>query len=166
MNILGTRLAPTVVVDSTTDHIHEGVAYEISSSMSLTSGDTVVFVGVSTDKEIHFHGLSVTTSSGPLTMSLIENPTIDTQGNSVVAMNRNRTSTLDTSMDIYTGGAVSGGTVLGTRKIHDIGGGVHVDSGAAGFEGEWLLKPNSAYAVVEEAGDDMDLTTVLFWYEV
>ena len=166
MTLQGTRYAPIITTADVTDHIHAGLGYEVSGTGVFAAAGTYAFTGTTGSTPIHFHGFNLTSSAGPVTMRLIEAPTVSVAGTAVSAIQKNRSSTNVTSMVVKQGATVSGGTVLGIRMIHAVGGGAHTEGGANAFSGEWILKPNTVYAITIEAGTALTWSAVFHWYEL
>jgi hypothetical protein len=162
----GTRYSPIINTPDVTDHIHNGLGYEVSGTGSLLSGGSYTFVGEVGAIPVHFHNFNVDTSNGPVTVELIENPTITVAGTPVTTFNRNRNSVNIASLAVSGGATVTGGTVLATRKLFSTGTGANVKAGDAGLSGEWDLKVNTAYAIRITAGADFDWAANFFWYEI
>lgn len=162
----GTYVSPYVVSDVLTEHVHRGRGFEISTVGTLTLGGSITLLGVVGDIPVHFHGFVLNTSAGPVTTTLIESPTVSVQGSVVPAINKNRILNSASTMTTYTGATISGGTVLGTREIPEVGGGAHTEGGNAGFITEWVLKPNTTYAIKFTAGAALTYSAIMSWYEL
>lgn len=164
----GTRVAPYVSVDIQTDHIHEGIGYEFSRSGTLGSESSYIFTGTIGDLPAHLHGFSISVSAGPVTIELIEEPTVTVAGTLVPGYNMNRVSENLASTELRVGATINGGTVLSTRTIHDIGGGAHIEGGGAGFGTGWVLKPNTVYAIRITTGTivgGISWNASFYWFE-
>lgn len=164
----GTRYSPIINTPDVTDHIHNGLAYEISGSGSIVvaTNPTYVFTGVTGTIPVHFHAFNVDSSNGPITIELIENPTITVAGTPVTPYNKNRNSTKTSTMAVAAGATITGGTVIATRKVLTSGVGVNVNAGSGGIVGEWDLKTSTTYALRITAGVDLDWAANMFWYEI
>ena len=170
-SLLGTHHAPMITTPDTTDHIHHGYGFEVSATGAspTLSAETYVFIGEVGDLTIHFHGFEVSVSEGPVTIQLIEAPTITAAGGDTVTpvnKNRNLAATQLSTLTTSGGATISGGTVLATRMIHTVAGGSHTEAGTAGVLGEWNLKPNTIYAFVLDLPTNISWSTTMFWYEL
>ena len=154
---------------STTAYIHEGLAFDAGGNGTIAASGTYTFVGSTGSKQVHFHGFSVKVSKGPVTIELIESPTVTVAGTLFVTPNRNRNSANVPMMKSYRGSTVTGGSVIATRKIFDVGGGAHIEGGDTGPMGEWVLKNNTSYGFRITNGDtnaSCDFEASFFYYEL
>lgn len=154
---------------STTAYIHAGQAFEFSGAGTLAGGGNVVFLGRTGALPVHFHAFEVKVSKGPVLIELIEAPTVSNVGTPQLPFNRSRQSPEKSDMLISTAAIISGGTILATRKVHDIGGGAHTEGGEAGINGEWVLKANSVYAfriTNLDGAAACDFSSIFFYYEL
>lgn len=166
MNLLGTRFAPIITTPDITEHGHMGLTYEVSGTGTFAAAGTYVFTGVVGSIPIHFHGFNLTSSAGPVIMKLVESPTISVAGDLVTPMQKNRNSTNVSEMVVRRGATITGGTELGVRMIHAIGGGAYIEGGENAFTGEWILKPNTTYAIIIEADAALTWSASFHWYEL
>lgn len=169
VDFLGTRVSPEIVTLDTTDHIHAGLSYEVSNIGNVPSGGTLILVGETGAIPVHFHGIEITTNAGPLTIELIENPTISVAGAPITSFNRNRLSANVSSMAVSGGATITGGTVISISKIHGVGGGAHTQGDVGGISDEWDLKTDAIYAIRLTAGavtGGIDYSAVFHWYEL
>lgn len=164
----GTRYSPIISTPDITDHVHNGLAYEVSGSGSIVvaTDPTYVFTGTTGDIPVHFHAFNLDISSGPATIELIEAPTITVAGTPITSYNKNRNSAKTSTMVVTGGATITGGTVITTRKSLVSGQGSHVTSGNTAITGEWDLKTNTVYALRITAATDLDWAANMFWYEI
>ena len=153
-------------VDSTTAHIHEGYAYDSSGSGTIPVAGYYAFLANVGSIPLHFHGLTVDVDAGPVTIDLIEAPTVSAAGSAYTPRNRNRAFTDTSGATVTMGATITGGTVLFTHTIHAIGGGAHTQGGEAGGQGEWVLKPNTYYALKITGADGTAFNAKFFYYEL
>ena len=168
-SLLGTNHAPMIVTPDTTSHIHHGYGFEVSAVGTTTLVEQYVFIGEVGDLVIHFHGFEVAVSEGPVTIQLIEAPTVTVAGgDTITPVNKNRSLAATQSSTLITSGGatISGGTLLAARMIHTVAGGSHTEAGDAGVLGEWNLKPNTTYAFVLDLPAGISWSATMFWYEL
>lgn len=155
--------------ESTTVYIHEGFGFDAAGHGTILANQNIVLLGKVGVMPVHLNGFEIITSKGPFLIELIESPTISSNGTQFQTPNRNRESTRTAVMQTFIGSTITGGTVLSTRKIHSVGGGSHTESGEGGFNGEWVLKPNTNYAFRLTNLDttaSCDYSASFFFYEV
>jgi hypothetical protein len=107
---------------------HRGLVYEVSGSFTFTGN-----VGAT---PAHFRALSVESSAGPVTISLIEATIVTVIGTTTPAIAKNRLIDKPAEMLIHSNSTITDGTVLGTRTILAVGGGAHTSGGDNSFTGE------------------------------
>lgn len=154
---------------STTSYIHEGLAFSVDGVGTIPANTATTFLGRIGDLPIHFHGFEVSSSLGPITIELIEAPAVSNAGTPIISYNKNRLSDNKSTMKAYSGATITGGTVIGTRKIHAIGGGSLTQGGEASFDTEWVLAPNKDYAFRITNGDTntaASFAVKFFYYEL
>lgn len=154
-------------IETTTDNIHKGLGYSVSASGSLSASASVKLLGRTGAIPVHFHGFEIKATQGVFTMELIELPTVSNVGTPITPYNLNRASTNTSQMKVYSGAITSGGTVIYTDKILDIGGGAHTQGGNAGVISEWVLKPNSDYIITltNNATSSTEWVGAFYFYE-
>lgn len=156
-------------VDSTTQHIHDGDAYDVSASGTLTAGAGIIALGRTNGKSVHFHGFRVTANQGPVLIEFFEAPTVTDAGTQISTPNRNRQSDKTPTMNVYSGTTVSAnGTKLFERSILQSGGGAHEQGGDSADAGEWDLKLNTDYIIkiTNQAASSTAWSASFFWYEL
>lgn len=167
--LVGTRSRPNVVVSDMTDNIHSGVAFDVSGyTASLANGSSLIFLGKTGAKQVHFHGFNIVTSAGLATIEFFEGTTVSANGTAVSTPNKNRNSTTTATMQVYSGSTVtSNGTLLASRHILSVGGGAHIEGGEANVSSEWLLKPNTNYMfkITNSSGSAIALSASFYFYE-
>jgi hypothetical protein len=158
-------------VDSLAQLLHEGCCFDISGTPTLTAnGGTYIFAATTgADTDVHFRDFEITSDNGPILIELIEDVTITDNGDAVATQNRNRQSTTEADMLVYTDATITGGSVISTRKITASAGGSHTEGGYAAIEGEWCLKRNANYAVRLTNMDTLAeaiCSATFFFYEI
>lgn len=156
-------------IDSETYLIHAGVCFDVSSVGNVVANSgTLVFTGEPGALPVHFHDLSITSTSGPVLLELIEEPTISAAGSAVTPYNRNRVSTNTALMSVKGGATITGGTVISARKINESGSGAHDQGGTGVFGGEWVLPTDSTYAVrvTNISGGEVTIDANFYFYEL
>ena len=160
-----------VTVPSVTQHIHEGNCFDVSGVGVLngTTQTSYTFLSLTGDTPVHFHNFNVTADDGPVTIQLIENPTVTDNGDSFTPLNRDRSSSTSSEALVYSDATITGGTVLTTRQIYGGDVGVHGQGGRGAISEEWVLSPNTTYAV-KITNDDLlatiNFSASFFYYEV
>lgn len=166
IDLRGTKHSPIVVMDDVHSHTFDGNVYEVTAGGVLNKNDSMVLVGVTGDKIVHFHKFNIDIDAPPVTMELLEDATIVTVGSTMAGVNRNRLSSNIATLTVTAGGTVSGGTLLTTSVYQGSALGSHTQTGDASFNGGWLLKPNSVYAIRVTAGEDVNWSGMFAWYEL
>lgn len=167
----------TISVEHTA--VHNGVAFSLSGTMSLLSGEVgaIAFV-VPTGKEMHLKNFSVTTSAGPVTVGLMKKYTIhaDASPGELIPVNRKVRSTSAASSVIFTASAVAAGhltssTGYGNLEIMVLpgtsAGSSKTGASSSTFE-EFELYPDNYIITITNGTSPGATITVgysLFWYE-
>lgn len=154
----------------TTDHalIHEGKAFTLAGTLAINAASaSCVEVTVPAGAYVHFKPVTVTASGGPVTVSIIEAPTM-TGGTTATPHNRKRIgTTANSALTCKTGGTRANGTVLDVLYLPSATQGANRTGAGAGLSEEWVLHDNRTYCI-EFANAAASTTTVgysLFWYE-
>ena len=153
-------------VDSTTSHIHEGLGYSIGGSGTIPAAGYYAFLALIGGTPLHFHGLKVKVDAGPVEIDLIESPTVVNAGTSTTPRNKNRLFTDSSGATVTYGAEITGGTVIDPDDVLDIGGGAHTEGGEGGSTGEWVLKPNTYYAMKITGAQGTAFSAKFFYYEL
>lgn len=154
--------------ESTTVFIHKGYAFDVSGVGTISAGQSVYFLGKTGNIPVHFHGIKVDASQGPLSIEFYEAPTISSNGTLKATPNRSRASVRTSKMLVYTNPTVtSAGTLLTTSSILQVGGGAHESGGTAGINGEWVLNTNTDYLIklTNNASSTTSFSAAFFYYE-
>lgn len=153
----------------TTDHafIHEGIAYTLSGSATVSTSWSISFETPATGY-VHFKPVGVSASGGPVTVTLVEGATY-TGGVAATPRNRNRLGSTPDSSTVTCKTAVvpSGGTTIATLYIASATQGSQRLGAATGAAEEFVLKQNTTYVLTlaETATGDVVCGYDLFWYE-
>lgn len=146
--LVGTFNRPITSIPEVNSGVHEGVGYQIGSyNAALANGGTLVFFGMTNNKNVHFLGLNMTTNAGGWLIEMYEAPTVTANGTLQTPVNLNFQSTNVNGMTVYTGGTVSAnGTIKLTKHIHALGTGSanRIDTASALSAG-MILKRNTTY---------------------
>ena len=153
----------------TTDHalIHEGLAYTLSATASISNGAThSVELAIPAGVYVHFKPVGVTASGGPVTITLVEGST-STGGSAATPSNRRRISPVASRLTCKTGVTASGGTVIDTALIPSATQGNNRLGAGTGAAEEFVLNPGTTYSVqfANAAGNATTIGYQLFWYE-
>ncbi len=152
-------------------YIHKGRGYVAAGSATVNTGaETTLLLTTpaSSSAYVHYRPSTVASVSSPVTVTLYEAPTA-TGGSAGTPTNRNRNSDRAATV-VYKYGASysSGGTVLDISSVGSGGNPVSRSGGASGQDLEFVLKPETTYAIriVNPAGGaNSTVVWSLFWYE-
>ncbi len=161
-----TRTIPTI--GEIHHFIHQGAVFDLSNKITFANSETIYLVGETGATPVHFHGERYTVNKGGFEIRLLEGVTA-TGGTAATPRNRNRISAKTTTLAVTSGATVTNtGTELYFLGIP--GSTVPAfQSPQAGAEViEWILKPNTKYAI-ELKNLDAEAKTMYVafsWYEV
>ena len=148
--------------------IHRGIVFDLSRKITLPASQTIYLVGKTNGKSIHFHAEEYTASAGGVEFRLLEGVTF-TGGTEIVGLNRNRLSSQEPTLEIFSGATVTNtgtelyiiGFPIGTTPVSG--------GGQKGAETEeWILKPQTNYAIEIKNLNNAEriIYASLSWYEV
>lgn len=143
------------VVDELSNAVHNGNAFAVNASGTITTGASVYLLGKTGDKEVHFDHFHISVSKGLFAIDLYENPTITADGTPIVALNRKRNSANTPTMSTFSGSTITdNGTLLEEIIIYDTGGvGSNEQQGSGNVDADWILAPNTNYLFVLKNND-------------
>jgi len=146
--------------------IHDGYGFQYSSQLNnLATGSITYLLMNTTTNGIHWRDYSITCDSAPLLIELYENPTITNYGTLQNISNRNRFSSVISTVLIYANSTiVTDGTLLIVDGIL----GTKQDTGSTGSIAlEWILKTDSIYTIkiTNNNSNNVNCITRAFWYE-
>lgn len=146
--------------------IHQGNCFAVSQLTDDVADDANLdFLLVVGAKEAHitFEG----SSEGLAWNFLYESPTITANGTEVTPRNRNRESSVTSTVTVYSGPSVSAvGTLLFTGLFPG-GVGNKTVGGSSSERNEWILASNTTYLgrITNKAGDTKDISFTATFYE-
>jgi len=94
--------------------VHDGNMFSFTSHGTITAGSSIILLGRTGAKQVHFDGFNMDISQGAFLVEMFEAPTVTTTGSLQTSVNRNRVSTTTATMSLYAGATVSanGGLVI------------------------------------------------------
>ncbi len=158
------------VVNEFQNATHLGQTYSFSSYGTIANGSSITLLGRVGAKQIHFDGMDIQLASGGILMEMLEAPTISTLGTSQTVRRRNRAvgTTGNNTMLVYSGSAVTGGTLIDTAKPPIVtSNGQRVEGATTGIGEGWILKQNTDYAIrlTNNTGAAVDFNASFAWHE-
>jgi hypothetical protein len=136
--------------DELSTFIHEGFAWCVDVDGSLLASGSLLLLGVTGDKEVHFLGINGLWSSGDIRYTLYEAPTVTANGAALSPCALNRPLADTSTMTIYSGPTVTengNGTKVGGAFLPGTGVGVNLQSVSGGIAGGRVLKKNTKYLI-------------------
>lgn len=157
-------------IDTEHSYIHTGIMFSTYKSISMTAGGTSkIQLTTPASKYIHWRPSNIATRGDNVTVTFYEDCTAVTAGGTVTIANRNRISTITSTMTILTSAAITNnGTAIDAAYI---GGGTGTGGARSGSEtgekNEIILKQSEDYCIVVENGSTAANTVFvkLQWYE-
>ena len=148
--------------------VHDGNMFSFTNNGTITSGASLILLGRTTSKQVHFDGFNMDISQGAFLVEMFEAPTVTTTGTIQTVVNRNRASTIVATMSLYTGATVSAnGTLLANDKLLHVGSGTKILSGTATIDDGWILKVNTDYIIklTNQAASATSYNAKFAWHE-
>ena len=155
-------------VNELQNSVHDGLAFGLSSHSTLTAGSSLIMLGVTGTRQVHFDGFLCDVSQGQFLVELYESPTVTTLGTLQDSRRRNRINTNTSQMLVYAGGTVSAnGTLISDDYIINIGQGNNIVGGTAGLDDGFVLKPSTTYMIklTNQAGTTTTYNAKFAWHE-
>lgn len=157
-----------IFVDAEHSRIHAGRMFSLSGQMTLGAGVTAYLHGLTDSLNVHFRAASLVSTGAPISIALLENATVSNNGTPMIALNRKRSSTNTSALQVFSGPTVTNpGTALEYGLLPVIGqnntGGI-----ASMFASEWVLDlHNTSYLVRMTNNDNAEVTVNynFLWYE-
>lgn len=138
----------------------------ISASHYQTSGTSSILLLITTGTPLQAHLVYQVTLGGAGRIRLYEEPAIDAAGTSITISRLFRPSEKTTQVSITVGGTVTDGN-YGTLLADRYNGGTnHAGSKMVHDDSEWVLKIDTAYALLIDRSDNAPASADLEWYEV
>ena len=149
--------------------VHDGESFSYSANqIGLTNNSTVVLLGRTGAKQVHFDGFNVRVSQAPFRIDLYEAPTVSNAGTLLTSRRRNRVNTNTSLMAIYQTPTYSdAGILLDDELIVESSQGNSLNSGGASFDDGWVLKANTDYLIVMTnlSGVTVNWSAKFTWHE-
>lgn len=157
---------------TTTDYLDvcaiDGRVFSITGEVVVpTLGGLYSFLGRISETRTCLVNFFLRSDQGPLSVKIIEAPTISAAGTPTSAINRNRNSGNISDTLVYIEPTYTGGQVIYSNFVHEVGGGAHEQGGEAQMPGITVLKDNTDY--VFELGNtgasDTNVSFSILWCE-
>ena len=153
-------------------YIHEGIFFESYNKFTLAAGATrVVTIKPAAGTYLHYRPTNLVTSADKVTIEFYEGATVTAAtGTAVTPSNHNRNSTLASKVTLLDAPTV---TANGTKftQVYIPGatgvGGSRTGASAGVSNSEWVLKPDTQYAIKVTNGSSgaNDIQINFQWYE-
>lgn len=157
------------IIEHASGCIHRGCTFEITGVATISASSTLKLLGVIDGRDVALHNYVIRGDRGPFTVELLEAPTVTAVGTPLQQQNRNRNVANNTStVSVYSGPTTSGGTVIYTARVPDVGAGSHVQGGEDAMPYEWVLKRNESYVFQitnNDASNDLNISFEMLWCE-
>lgn len=148
--------------------VHDGNMFSFTSHGTITAGSSIILLGRTGAKQVHFDGFNMDISQGAFLVEMFESPTVTTTGSVQTVVNRNRASSTASTMLLYAGTTVSAnGTMIADDQLLQIGTGNNVLSGTATIDDGWILKVNTDYIIklTNQASSTTSYNAKFAWHE-
>ena len=147
--------------------VEQGRAFEISGELTVTLGSTFKLLGKSGEGRTHLANFFIRSEQGPLSIKILEAPTITDNGTLLTPINRNRNSTKTSNTTPYSQPTSSGGVAIYESAVHEVGGGAHVQGGESEMPGMIILKDNTDYTfeITNSGASDTQISFSILWCE-
>lgn len=153
--------------------VHDGNMFSFTSHGTITAGSSIIMLGRTGAKQVHFDGFNIEVSQGTFLVEMFEAPTVTTAGSLQTAVNRNRVSTTTATMSLYAGATVSAnGTLIADDQLLTSGGaggggGSSALGGTAIVDDGWILKTSTDYIIklTNQAGTTTSYNAKFAWHE-
>lgn len=152
------------VIDTDHYQLHQGRAYNFSELVNIGNGSNQDYYFTLTGGA-HLRFWTIFANTGPITITLYENPTVSADGTEQTAPNMSRYSTNTTTVTLYKGPTVTGvGTYLESDTLFAAkkdGAGSTTDNPL-----EWILKHSNTYLlrINNGSGGATDVHVKIQWY--
>lgn len=149
--------------------VHNGESFCYSANqIGLTNTSTVVLLGRTGAKQVHFDGFSVRASQAPFRIQFYEAPTVSNAGTILTSRRRNRSNANTSLMAIYQTPTYSAsGILLDDDLIVETSQGNNQNSGGGSVDDGWVLKANTDYLIVMTnlSGATINWSAKFTWHE-
>lgn len=148
--------------------VHDGMMFSYTNHGTIAAAGTLMLLGVTGNRQVHFDGFSIDISQGPFLVEFFEAPTVTTLGTPVTTRRRNRNNPNVSQMLVYSGGTVSAtGLLLADDQLLLVGLGANVLSGTSSVSDGWVLKANTTYLIrlTNQAGTTTSYNARFSWHE-
>lgn len=156
-----------ISTDYTDVCVHDGKVFEITGSMTITGTTTFKLLGAVKDARVKLLNYFIRSNQGLVEIRLVEEPTVTDNGTPTTAINRNRNFSNVSDTLVYTSPTSSGGSVIYSSRLHDVGGGAHIQGGDAEMPSIFVLKDNTNYVFEIYNGNvaDTEVSFEILWCE-
>lgn len=148
--------------------VHNGLAFSLTARGTLAAEGSLIVLGVTGNKQVHFDGFLCDISQGPFLLELFESPTVTALGTKQTSHRRNRANANVSLMLVYTGGTVSAnGLLIADDLLLSAGQEVNVVGGSAGLDDGFVLKANTTYMIkmTNQATSVTSYNSKFSWHE-
>ena len=156
---------------TTTDFIDacavDGRVFSLTGEAVVPLGSTYKFLGRVQDTRTCLTSFYIRADQGPMSVKIIEAPTVTDDGTLVSSINRNRNSLNVSDTLAFAQPTATAGTVIYSNYVHEVGTGSHVQGGETQMPGVTVLKDNTDY--IFELGNtgasDTNVSFSILWCE-
>lgn len=148
--------------------VHDGNMFSFTSHGTITTGSSIILLGRTGAKQVHFDGFNLELSQGLFLVEMFESPTVTTTGTLQTASNKNRVSSTTSTMSLYAGTTVSSnGTLIADDYLFSTGSGKNILSGTSTIGDGWILKVSTDYIIklTNQAGSTTSYNANFAWHE-
>lgn len=148
--------------------VNDGNMFSFTSHGTITAGSSIVLLGRTGAKQVHFDGFNLELSQGLFLVEMFESPTVTSAGTLQTAVNRNRASSTASTMLLYAGTTVSAnGTLVEDDYLFSTGTGKNILSGTSTIGEGWILKVSTDYIIklTNQATSTTSYNAKFLWHE-
>ena len=154
--------------DELKSFIHEGQAFGIDADGTLLNAASLLLLGITGDREVHFLAIEGDWSAGGVRYELFEEPTTTADGTPVTPYALNRALVNAATLSVYSAPTVTDdGIKIAQKYIPSTGVGGNVQAKFGGIAGGRVLKKNTKYLIklTNESGDTVTHGHYFVWGE-
>ena len=149
--------------------VHNGSSFSYSANqIGLANNGTILLLGRTGLKQVHFDGLSIQVSQAPFRVQFYEAPTVTNVGTILASRRRNRQNANISQMQIYmTPTIMANGLLLDDDLSVQVSQGAAKNSGTSSVDDGWVLKANTDYLIVMTnlSGTTINWSAKFTWHE-
>lgn len=158
-------------------HVHRGTAFSYTQSIASLADDGFLYFEMITplNDNLHLKDMGIWISEGPISIDIIERPTLTTGTTAVIPKNMNRTRVngvplkSGTILKTNPTGISAGESIIGDPVLFGVAGlGAQTSPGNIGTQNERVLeKGENTYllAIQNLSGETITITSNIVWYE-